>query len=71
MNKCYRYEGQRFTGTWSFDGDGRLVVSYDDGGVGWEGNLDGVNVIDGPKLDNIDLARLALCAVEQTEYSSS
>ena len=39
-------------------------VGYDDGGVGWDGRLDGLDVIDGPKLDDVDLARLALSAVE-------
>jgi len=64
IEEPYWYEGQRFTGEWSFDGTGGLVVGYDDGGVGWDGRLDGLDLIDGPKLDDVDLARLALSAVE-------
>jgi len=59
----YWYEGQRFTGEWCFDGAGGLLVGYDDGGVGREGRLDGLDVIEGPKLDDVDLAKLALSAV--------
>lgn len=70
LDEPYWYEGQRFTGTWSFDGTGGLVVSYDDGGVGWEGNLGWLDVIDGPKMDEVDLARLALGAVKR-EFDSS
>lgn len=65
IDKPYWYEGERFTGTWSFDGDGQLEVTYDDGGVGWQGHLTGLEVIEGPKLDNVDLAKLALSAVQQ------
>jgi hypothetical protein len=62
----YWCEGQQFTGKWSFDETGGLVVSYDDdGGVGWEGDLGSLDVLEGPKLDNVDLARLALAAVER------
>ncbi len=64
IEQPYWYEGQRFTGEWSFDGIGGLVVGYDDGGVGWDGKLGGLDVIEGPKLDEVDLARLALSAVE-------
>jgi hypothetical protein len=60
IDKPYWHEGQRFTGTWSFDGSGGLVVSYDDGGVGWDGSLCGLDVINGPMMDDVDLARLAL-----------
>jgi hypothetical protein len=59
----YWYEGQRFTAEWCFDGAGSLLVGYDDGGVGWEGRLDGLEVIEGPKLDDVDLAKLAVSAV--------
>ena len=61
-DKPYWYEAKRFTGWWSFDGVGGLVVSYDDGGVGWDGNVDGLDIIEGPKVDGIDLARLAMSA---------
>ena len=39
IEKPYLYEGKRFMGAWSFDGNGRLEVGYDDGGQGWEGRL--------------------------------
>jgi len=62
----YWYEGERFTGRWSFDGTGGLVVGYDDDGVGWDGDLDNLDVLEGPSVDNVDLARLALAAVERS-----
>lgn len=65
VEKPYWYEGQRFKGEWSFDGDGFLYVGYDGGGQGWEGNLSGLDVIDGPTVDEVDLAKLALSAVSQ------
>lgn len=58
----YWYEGQRFTGRWAFDGRHGLQVTYDDGGVGWEGELRGMDFITGPQLDGFDLARLSLDA---------
>jgi hypothetical protein len=61
--KPFWYEGDRFTATWSFNGWGHLEVSYDDCGVGWDGNLTGLDIIDGPKVDDVDVARLALRAV--------
>ena len=64
IEQPYWCEGQRFTGEWSFDGVGGLVVGYDDSGVGWNGRLCELDVIEGPKLDEVDLARLALSAVE-------
>lgn len=38
----YWYEGDRFTGIWGFNtnGYGSLVVTYDDGGQGFDGTLD-------------------------------
>jgi hypothetical protein len=71
IDEPYWHEGQRFTSTWSFDGIGRVVVTYDDGGVGWDGNLGGLELIDGPKVENVDLALLALSAVEQADDSTS
>jgi hypothetical protein len=65
VEKPYWYEGQRFKGEWSFDGEGSLYVGYDGGGQGWEGNLSGLDVIDGPTVDEVDLAKLALSAVSQ------
>jgi hypothetical protein len=61
--KRYSYEGQRFTGDWSFDGLGSLSVGYDGGGQGWEGNLSGLDMIVGPVVDEVDLAKLALSAI--------
>lgn len=71
VEEPYWYEGQRFTGEWSFDGAGGLVVSYDDGGVGWDGQLAGLDFIDGPKVDDVDLSKLALSAVERPECGAS
>jgi hypothetical protein len=65
IEEPYWFEGQRFTGEWSFDGAGGLVVGYDDGGVGWDGSLSGLDDIDGPKMEDVDLARLALAAAER------
>jgi len=62
--KRYWYEGQRFKGNWSFDGLGSLSVGYGDGGQGWQGNLSGLDMIDGPKIDEVDLAKLTLSAVK-------
>jgi len=62
--KRYWYEGQRFKGNWSFDGLGSLSVGYGDGGQGWRGNLSGLDMIDGPKIDEVDLAKLTLSAVK-------
>ena len=61
--KRYWYEGQRFTGDWSFDGLGSLSVGYGDGGQGWQGNLSGLDMIVGPVVDEVDLGKLALSAV--------
>ncbi|MFN5495574.1 MAG: hypothetical protein ACK5C3_03220 [bacterium] len=62
VERPYRYEGKRFMGVWSFDGNGRLEVGYDDGGQGWEGLLQDLELIDGPKLEDADLAKLAVHA---------
>lgn len=61
-NIPYFYEGQRFVGNWSFDGDRNLSVTYGDGGVGWEASLNALDFIKGPQIDEVDLARLALDA---------
>jgi hypothetical protein len=60
----YWYEGEEFTGTWSFEGKGELEVTYDGGGVGWTGGLGGLDVINGPKVDDVDLALLALSSID-------
>ncbi len=59
IEKPYIYEGKRFLGIWCFDGKGRLEVEYDDGGQGWGGRLQDLPLIDGPKLDGVDLAKIA------------
>jgi hypothetical protein len=61
IEKPYIYEGKQFMGVWCFDGNGCLEVGYDDGGQGWDGRLQDLELIDGPKMDDADLARLA-CA---------
>lgn len=63
IKEPYFYEGQRFMCEWSFDGNGGLVVAYEDGGVGWHGRLSSLDAINGPKMDDVDLAQLALAAV--------
>lgn len=65
VEEPYWYEGRRFTGCWSFDSQHGLVVTYDDCGVGWEGELRAMDIIDGPKVDDVDLARLALIAASR------
>jgi hypothetical protein len=63
IDEPYWYEGEQFTGTWSFDDGGLLDVSYEDGGAGWSGKLGQLDSIDGPKIDGIDLTHTALRAV--------
>lgn len=65
LSQPYWYEGQRFTGVWSFDGFGELEVSYDDDGVGWAGELSGLHILEGPVIDGVDLAKLALHAAPE------
>lgn len=64
VEKPYRYEGKTYLGVWMFDGKGRLVVGIDYEGEGWGGHLVGLELIDGPKLDDVDLAKLAACAAQ-------
>ena len=56
------YKDQRFTRRWAFDGWHGLAVTYDDDGVGWDGELPGVDLFFGPRVDYVDLALLALRA---------
>lgn len=61
----YYYEGERFVATWSFDisADSELVVTYgDDGGTGWCGSLDSLDILQGKSIDEVDLAGLLLKA---------
>jgi hypothetical protein len=60
--RSYRYEGERYKGEWRFDGRGELEVGYDDGGVGWTGSLEELDMLDGPILDGVDIALLAVRA---------
>ncbi len=65
VEEPYWYEGERFTACWAFDGRRGLEVAYDDGGVGWEGELDDADVIAGAQVDGVDVARLALRAASR------
>lgn len=60
----YYYEGSRFTADWRFEParEDQLIVGYDDGGTGWIGSLSAIDVIEGPHLEGVDLALLALRA---------
>ena len=62
VEKPYLYEGKIYLGVWMFDGKGGLVVGIDYEGEGWGGCLVDLELIDGPKLDDVDLAKLAACA---------
>jgi hypothetical protein len=65
IRRAYHYEGERFLGEWKFDGQGGLVVGYDDGGEGWVGDLTGLDDIEGPMIDGVDLAAASLRAASQ------
>jgi len=58
----YTYEGEDFTALWSFAADrqDQLSVTYDDGGEGWSGFFSEIESIEGPKVEGVDLGRLAL-----------
>lgn len=62
IQEPYWHEGQRFTGCWAFNGHGSLEVTYEDGGVGWKGELSAVDIIVGQMVDGVDVASLALIA---------
>jgi uncharacterized surface anchored protein len=50
----YLYEGQKYTAEWSFNitHRGSLLVTYDDAGVGFDGELSGADIyIDGNPAD--------------------
>lgn len=65
----YTYEGEDFTALWSFAADrqDQLSVTYDDGGEGWSGFFNEIEIIEGPNLEGVDLGRLALAASEHTQ----
>ena len=46
-NVPYRYEGQEFISEWQFNSSvkGSLYVTYDDGGVGFDGSLADATII--------------------------
>jgi hypothetical protein len=67
----YWYEGRRFTGCLAFDGRRGLEVTYDDGGVRWEGELHGMELITGPQMDGVDLARLSLTVARSMQPFTS
>jgi hypothetical protein len=62
VEKPYLYEGKTYLGVWMFDGKGGLVVGIDYEGEGWGGHLVDLELIDGPKLEDADLAKLAVHA---------
>lgn len=61
----YFYEGERFTADWRFDinEQDQLYVGYDDGAVGWTGDLTAIHVIEGRRVDGADVAMVALDAM--------
>ncbi len=60
IQEPYWYDGEKFNGCWQFDGRHRLGIGYRDGGVGWTGGLDEIDLISGPEVDEVDLANVAL-----------
>lgn len=62
VSRPYYYEGERFTGNWYFDinANDQLTVTYDDAGVGWIGTLDSIEMLQGPEIEGVDLAKAAL-----------
>lgn len=66
----YWYDGVRFGGSWTFAGNGGLEIAFGDGGENWSGPLADLHVIDGPKVDGVDLAKLALRAVNEAPSDS-
>lgn len=62
IQEPYTYDGEQFIGDWKFNDQLELEVGYGDGAVGWAGGLVGVDLISGPIVDDIDVARAALLA---------
>jgi len=58
----YGYEGEEFTASWRFDvnEEDQLYVGYDDGGTGWDGSFADMDCLEGPIVDEVDLANAAL-----------
>lgn len=67
--KQFAYEGERFTGVWTFDGNHQLVISYDDGGEAWIGGLDDLDFVKGPLVESVDLALLVLAASKKAQQT--
>ena len=57
----YNYEGEVSKAQWCFNCQ-QLEVTYDDGGTGWEGGLDTLDLLIGPQVDGVDIAKLAVRA---------
>ena len=57
----YTYEGEVFNAQWYFNRQ-QLQVTYGDAGTGWEGSLDALGLLDGPHVDGVDIAKLAIRA---------
>ena len=57
----YTYEGKVFNAQWYFNCQ-QLQVTYGDAGTGWEGSLDALDLLDGPHVDGVDIAKLAIKA---------
>lgn len=66
VEKPYLYEGKRYLGVWMFDGKGGLVVGIDYEGEGWGGRLVDLELIDGPRVEDADIAKLAVHASRAT-----
>ena len=68
----YFYEGARFKADWRFDvrDVDHLDVGIEDGGQGWVGPLNGVDLLRGPVIDDVDLAKLALRATNTPNRAS-
>ena len=60
-SKRYNYEGNVSKTQWRFYGQ-QLEVTYDDGGTGWEGGLDALDLLIGPQVDGADIAKSAIQA---------
>ena len=56
----YLYEGERCVADWRFSAGHNLEVTYDDDGVGWEGELTALDSLSGATIDRVSLARAAL-----------
>ena len=54
----YNYEGDVCKAQWRFNCQ-QLEVTYDNGGTGWEGGLNTLDLLIGPQVDGADIAKLA------------